>query len=174
MKTKNCLQCKREFSPKRLFKTALTCSAYCNTKRWRDNNLEKNRQIKRKWRWHNGTLKRGSPEYIKMQAENSWGNKNRWKGGYENHLMHARNRRVMKLNAEGNHALEEWSELKKQFDYACIACMRIEPDITLSEDHIIPLTKGGSNNIENIQPLCRSCNSRKGNRSMDYLLEKLA
>src|SRR5579872_4438656 len=100
-------------------------------------------------------------------------NNHKWKGGYQNHLMHGRKRRVMKLGASGSHTLAQWEELKMEFGYRCLDCGEVEPEIRLSEEHIIPLTKGGSDDISNIQPLCRGCNSRKYNKIISYLPQNI-
>ncbi len=73
-------------------------------------------------------------------------------------------RRVLKLNAEGNHTFKEWEDLKKKHKYKCVNCKQ-EKKLTM--DHIKPLTKGGSDYISNIQPLCRNCNSKKSNKYDD-------
>lgn len=36
--------------------------------------------------------------------------------------------------------------------------------VELTIDHIVPLAKGGTNDLENLQLLCRSCNCKKGAR----------
>jgi hypothetical protein len=73
-----------------------------------------------------------------------------------------------KKTAGGSHCFGDWENLKTQYNYTCPSCGRSEPIIILTEDHIIPLSKGGSNNIENIQPLCKSCNSRKFTKIIKY------
>jgi len=45
--------------------------------------------------------------------------------------------------------------------YQCKNCGNQE---NLTVDHIIPLSKGGSDNLDNLQILCQSCNSSKGDR----------
>jgi len=70
------------------------------------------------------------------------------------------NRRLRK-RGKGIFSLQEWRDLKKKYKNICPACGRKEPEIKLTRDHIIPLVKGGSNAIKNIQPLCLDCNRRK-------------
>jgi DnaD/phage-associated family protein len=50
----------------------------------------------------------------------------------------------------------------------CVICGAKED---LSIDHIIPRSKGGTNDPENLQTLCRSCNSSKKNREAAAILK---
>jgi len=50
----------------------------------------------------------------------------------------------------------------------CLACGS-EKNISL--DHIVPIHKKGTNTIDNLQPLCKSCNSKKGTKVIDYRKE---
>lgn len=55
-----------------------------------------------------------------------------------------------------------WGEKLTACDNRCAHCDKREP---MTIDHILPFSKGGGMNIENLQPLCLSCNCRKGNRT---------
>lgn len=45
--------------------------------------------------------------------------------------------------------------------WACLHCGSVE---SLTLDHIHPYSRGGEDTLENLQTLCRSCNSKKGAR----------
>ena len=79
-----------------------------------------------------------------------------------------RQRRVRKAGCVGSHTREEFLDLCKLYDFRCLRCGDQFPIKELIEDHIIPIGPGVSDNIDNIQPLCRPCNSRKGRRTIDY------
>ena len=85
-------------------------------------------------------------------------------------IAHLKSRRsVRERGAVGSHTLKEWNNLKERFNNRCAFCFE---EKKLTKDHILPLFVGGSDYIENIQPLCKSCNSRKG-RSIKFQKESI-
>lgn len=53
---------------------------------------------------------------------------------------------------------------RRVFERDAYRCKHCNGWIDLCADHIIPESKGGATTYENLQTLCRSCNSRKGTK----------
>lgn len=93
----------------------------------------------------------------------------RWgKAHPENWLVQRHARRARKARNGGRFTQMQWRLLKARYHYTCLCCGEREPAIKLSPDHVIPLAKGGGNDIGNIQPLCGPCNRRKYLATTDY------
>jgi 5-methylcytosine-specific restriction endonuclease McrA len=76
------------------------------------------------------------------------------------------------MQAVGCYTTQEWITLREQYDNRCLRCGRHQSELNrvLEQDHVIPLSKGGTNWITNIQPLCHDCNGMggKGTNTTDY------
>lgn len=66
----------------------------------------------------------------------------------------------------GKFSLKDWKRLCDDFGNKCLWCGKTNIELTV--DHVVPLIKGGTNYIENIQPLCRVCNSKKHDKILDF------
>ncbi len=57
-----------------------------------------------------------------------------------------------------------WSVLARD-NWTCCSCGRTPADgVSLEVDHILPRSKGGTDNIDNLQTLCKKCNIGKSNK----------
>lgn len=54
--------------------------------------------------------------------------------------------------------------------WVCQICGKILTPETVTLDHIVPIARGGRNNLENLQPLCLHCNCKKSARPMREML----
>jgi len=120
------------------------------SKDWNKKNKNKMKDIRRKWRVKNQKKNR--------ELAKNWGLKNK-----EYILYNAKIQNFKRRKAIGKFSLKEWNELKRKYNYRCAICKKRKK---LTVDHKIPLSKGGTNFINNIQPLCNQCNCSKGNKLM--------
>lgn len=158
------------------------------TRRYQRANQDKTRQTSRRWRLANPEAckryqegsrrrRRANPEKDREQCRR-WRANNpdkvkesnrRWLKKYpDKHVAQVQRRRAKMLGAGGSYTAAEWQALCEEYDNKCLCCGRKEPDIKLTVDHVLPIDLGGRNDIDNLQPLCKSCNSRKNNRYIDY------
>jgi len=65
---------------------------------------------------------------------------------------------------------ELWKKIKESSNFRCSHCGAQEPEVTLSPDHRVPRSRGGTNDEWNWQPLCGQCNTNKASscQGCDY------
>ncbi len=106
--------------------------------------------------------KKGNARWYEANKERLKAKSAEWRrNNPEHHAILTQRYRARKFAAQGSHTAEEWRAILEHFNYQCAKCQSTSD---LTKDHIIPLSKGGSNEVENLQPLCRSCNAKKSNK----------
>lgn len=129
-------------------------------------NLEKNREYHRKWmrEWSKNNL-----EHVR-ELGRCWQKTDKGRAAKRRHSAKRRARLAELIN---DLTAEEWLDILLQFDNKCAYCKEemlsyFEIQEThpkaITQDHIIPLTRGGNHIKSNIVPACRSCNSKWGNK----------
>lgn len=130
-------------------------------KEWRQKNRERYREL--------GRLK--ARRYAEKNPERVRATVAAWRKANKDKLAHyASTRRVRKIGNGGTHTLQEWKDLVKKFNGKCFYCA--DPERPVTKDHLIPISKGGTDDIENIVPACRNCNSEKGSLTADQYLSR--
>lgn len=169
-----------------------------SNRRWRANNIEKARERFRRWVENNPEKARASrresdrrwknnnPEKARESAHRSYRknpekrieNVRRWRANNpekmrEKGIVDVHRRRARKLKTTGAFTTEQFNALCAHFRHHCLKCGRPRK---LTPDHVIPLAwadrpefaEVALGDIDNIQPLCRSCNCRKNAKHVDY------
>lgn len=136
------------------------------SQRYRESHLEDERERSRNSRklWRENNPEKAKEEnclYHERKLELARLNYDPEKGREKNE-----NRRAKRLAAGGTITQAEWLSVLQKYGHKCLWCNKT--GISLTMDHVVPLAIGGTHTIDNIQPLCRSCNSKKGTQIMDF------
>jgi HNH endonuclease len=169
-------------------------------KRWRENHLEQDRQRSREhmrelrekfpeeMRDYQRHYYRDNPEKYKEYSAQSYdkhkrpcrerenakarsryaANKEKYKETKRRNLVHYRARLA---NAEGSWTVEQFVALCEAREYRCYYCGEFCEKVTV--EHILPLSRGSSNDIGNIAPACGPCNFSKSGKTEAEFLEHL-
>jgi 5-methylcytosine-specific restriction endonuclease McrA len=143
-------------------------------RKYQEEHREQIAQYKKIWTANNKErLDASKRSYYERQREEVLVRSKRWAENNPEKVRQAktnnlRKRRAARHASRGTFTVEEFRELCERYGNKCLACG--DTEAVLEADHIVPLAKGGSDNISNTQPLCRSCNRKKFVNTTDYRL----
>jgi uncharacterized protein YdaU (DUF1376 family) len=102
----------------------------------------------------------------KRRAAGAAGAAAKWSGKDEGDARRTRAERLAQARAKGRHTPAQWAAMVDFCGNRCVRCGDTNGPIV--RDHITPIYQGGSDGIENLQPLCISCNAAKGPEAIDH------
>jgi 5-methylcytosine-specific restriction endonuclease McrA len=84
-------------------------------------------------------------------------------------------RRAKLLGVESALTVAEWEQIVHESGFQCHLCkepiiVKLDDPLTLSLDHIIPMSVGGPNTKENVAPAHRRCNQARLDMSVEEFL----
>lgn len=85
----------------------------------------------------------------------------------------ARAIRLAAARSKAEHSDDEWQNLMDRLGHRCAMCGACGDGVRLQKDHIKPIYQGGSDGIENLQPLCHKCNAAKGPDDFNWATYRL-
>lgn len=143
---------------------------HASEKKYRDSNKEKEqKRTKKYYQEHREEKAEYQKEYRASNKEKVrlwdrlWSKANRDKMREK-----ARVRRARKLSSLGRITAAEERALFTKYNNRCINPNCPDPTKPVTLDHIVPLSRGGADTIDNAQPLCLSCNDSKWVKTIDY------
>ena len=146
--------------------------------KYQEEHKERISEYKKSWAANNSQRVAGSKrDYYERNREEVISRSKKWAEENAEKVKIAkasnrRRRRAAKNASKSHFTVEEFDALCSVYGYACLCCGVTER--ILEADHVVPLTKGGSDDISNIQPLCGECNRRKFTAVIDYRLKVVA
>lgn len=141
--------------------------ARIRARKWASENKERAYETSKRWRESNA--QRWNELQAKSRERHPHTNRTRVKRWQKSNPEKVREHRALRTEREskagGKHTQAEWLSLLDEHNGLCARC-GTQSDV--GKDHIIPVVRGGTSDICNIQPLCRACNSHKGTKDTDY------
>jgi len=134
-------------------------------KKYRENNKDKVHKIGRDWYLENRDRKlaQSRETYLRNKShirarQSEWDKNNR-----ESKRSSWKKWNAAKRGGTGSFSSDDWQETLSVFCFKCAYCGNEE---NLTQDHVVPLSKGGTHEKSNVVPACKSCNSRKGDKTI--------
>lgn len=137
-------------------------------KRYRAENSEKVKADNKRWRLKNAEriklyMREYSPKWSELNADKRRAAVKRWRVKHPQKAHHSTQAYwARKKGAEGRHSFAEQQALLKSQRNLCFYCGTKLAKYHV--DHFVPLSRGGTDYIENIRIACPTCNCRKSDK----------